>query len=101
MNENLEKDEHKYHFVGKAGSFCPIKPGCGGGILLREKDGNFYAANGSKGYRWLEAEVVKGLNKEDDINYSYFVSLADEAKKAIKKYGDFDWFVLNVNDIPF
>lgn len=101
MNENLEKDEHKYHFVGKAGSFCPIKPGCGGGILLREKDGNFYAANGSKGYRWLEAEVVKGLNKEDDIDYSYFVSLAEEAKKAIKKYGDFDWFVLNVNDIPF
>ena len=101
MNENLEKDEHKYHFVGKAGSFCPIKPGCGGGILLREKDGNFYAADGSKGYRWLEAEVVKGLNKEDDIDYSYFVSLADEAKKAIEKYGDFDWFVLNVNDIPF
>jgi hypothetical protein len=34
---------HDYKFVGKVGNFCPIKPGCGGGELVREatdKDGN-------------------------------------------------------------
>ncbi|MGE5418511.1 MAG: DUF5906 domain-containing protein, partial [Accumulibacter sp.] len=67
MNEGLN-DEHNYHFIGKAGLFCPIKSGCGGGILLREKDGKYYAATGSKGYRWLEAEMVQQLGKEKDID---------------------------------
>src|SRR5574344_254210 len=69
MNESLPENEHNYHFIGKVGSFCPIKPGCGGGELLREgkdKDGNvkYSAATGSKGYRWLESEMVKTLGKE-------------------------------------
>ena len=29
-------DGHSYVFVGKVGQFCPIKPGCNGGLLLRE-----------------------------------------------------------------
>jgi len=67
MNENLGPDEHDYHFVGKVGEFCPIVPGANGGILLREKEGKYYAATGSKGYRWLEAEMVKSLRKENHI----------------------------------
>jgi hypothetical protein len=101
MNEKLHEGEHNYHFVGRVGSFVPIKPGCGGGILLREKDGKYYAATGSKGYRWLEAEVVKELGKEDDIDYGYFNSLKEEAKNTIEKYGSFDWFLINTEDIPF
>jgi hypothetical protein len=93
MNEGLPQDEHQYHFVGKVGSFCPIKPGKGGGVLLREKDGKYYAAGGSKGYRWLEAEVVKTLGKEDDIDRSYYAALVDDAVANISKYGDFEWFV--------
>ena len=93
MNENLEEDEHDYHFVGKAGEFCPMKPGAGGGILLREKDGKYYAATGSKGYRWLEAEVVKESHKENDIDKSFFQALIDNAIKDISEYGDFEWFV--------
>lgn len=27
---------HNYIFIGKVGSFCPMKPGCNGGLLLRE-----------------------------------------------------------------
>ena len=84
---------HNYHFVGKAGSFCPIKPGCGGGVLLREKDGKYYAATGSKGYRWLEAEMVQVLKKEGDIDKDYYNSLVDAAVSTISKYGDFEWFV--------
>jgi len=92
MNEKLEEG-HDYHFIGKAGSFCPIKPGYGGGVLLREKDGKYYAATGSKGYRWLEAEVVKTLKKEEAIDRSYYSALVDDAVANISQYGDFEWLV--------
>lgn len=91
-------DGHSYHFVGKVGQFCPIKPGCGGGLLMREKDGKYYAATGSKGYRWLESEMVKELNKEDDIDRSYYDNLVTEAAKTITTYGDLEWFV---SDDPY
>ena len=94
MNENLGPDEHDYHFVGKVGEFCPIKPGANGGVLLREKEGKYYAATGSKGYRWLEAEMVKSLRKEDDIDRSYYVAQVDDAVKTLSKYGDFEEFIL-------
>ena len=83
---------HAYSFVGKVGQFCPIKPGCGGGILVREKDGKYHAATGSKGYRWLESETVKNCNKFEDVDESYFVNFVDEAKKDISSYGDFEIF---------
>jgi hypothetical protein len=83
------------HFVGKVGRFIPIKPGCGGGILVREKEGKFHAASGSKGFFWLEAEMVKTLNKERDIDYSYFESLVYDARETIKKFGDVDMFRLS------
>ena len=94
---------HNYMFIGKVGSFCPIKPGCGGGELLREgkdKDGNvkYSAATGSKGYRWLESEMVKDLGKENDIDRSYYDSLANAAIETIAAQGDFEWFV---SDDPY
>lgn len=84
---------HNYRFIGRVGQFCPIKDGCGGGVLLREKDGKFYAVGGSKGYRWLESEMVKELGKENDIDRTYYDDLATAAAKDISKYGDFEWFV--------
>ena len=27
---------HDYHFVGRVGLFTPVKPGCNGGLLMRE-----------------------------------------------------------------
>lgn len=97
MNENLPDGEHNYRFIGKVGSFCPIKPGCNGGILVREgkdKEGNikYSAATGSKGYRWLESEMVKELGKEDCIDRSYYDNLVNEAAKTITVYGDLEWF---------
>ena len=85
-------------FVGRVGNFCPIKPGCGGAELLREskdKDGNvkYASATGAKGYFWLEAEAVKLLGKEDDIDRSYYDRLVDDAVETISQYGDFEWFV--------
>ena len=93
MNEGLAEGEHNYIFVGKIGQFCPIKPGCGGGLLMREKDGKYNAATGTKGYRWLESEMVKTLKKEDDIDKSYYTKLVDDAVDAISEFGDFEWFV--------
>lgn len=84
---------HNYVFVGRVGQFCPIKSGGGGGILLREKDGKYYAAAGTKGYRWLESETVKELHNEALIDRSYYQKLVDEAVETISKYGDFEAFV--------
>ena len=98
MNEELPEGEHNYQFVGKAGSFCPIKPGCGGGLLMREADGKYDAATGTKGYRWLEAETVQLLNKEDDIDLTYYNKLVDEAVDVISKYGDAEWFIYSDDD---
>ena len=98
LNENLLENEHNYHFVGKVGSFCPIKAGCGGGLLCREKDGKYYSATGSKGYRWLEAEMVRVLEKENCIDKTYYQTLCDKAVKSIEQYGDFEWFV---SDTPY
>lgn len=86
MNESLPEGEHDYHFVGKAGSFCPIRPGCGGGVLYREKDGKYYAAAGTKGYRWLEAETVKNLDLHDKIDISYYEDLAVKATATINEF---------------
>ena len=101
MNENSVKDheeEHNYIFIGKVGLFCPIKSGCGGGLLVKEnigKDGNkkYDSVTGTKGYRWLEAEMVTNLNKQDDIDRSYYEELVNEAKDNISTYGDFEWLV--------
>lgn len=92
LKETIAKG-HNYIFVGRVGSFCPIKPGCGGGLLVREKDGKYYSATGAKGYRWLESEMVQNLKKENDVNRRYYDWLVDEAVKDISEYGDFEWFV--------
>ena len=90
-------------FIGKVGLFCPIKPECGGKELLREgkdKEGNvkFSSATGAKGYKWLEAEMVRALGKENDIDRSYYDKLVNDAIETISQYGDFEWFV---SDDPY
>lgn len=83
---------HRYHFVGRAGLFCPIKPGCGGGWLTREKDGKYDSVVGTKGYRWLESEMVEALGKQDDIDISYYQNLASEAIASVSQFGDYYMF---------
>ena len=97
LKEEIAKG-HNHRFIGKVGRFCPIKPGCGGGLLMREKDGKYYSATGAKGYRWLEAEIVSSLGRTDDIDEGHFKEMADAAIDTIKKYGDYEWFV---SDAPY
>ena len=96
--EYREDELHDYRFVGKVGRFCPIKIGDNGGLLVREKDGKYYSATGSKGYRWLESWVVQESGEFDKIDTSYYDNLVTEAAQAIGKYGDLEWFISNDKD---
>lgn len=104
MNESLPEGEHDYQFVGRIGQFCPIKPGRGGGLLMREatdpKTGEkkYAAATGSKGYRWLESELIRDSDSQDAIDRSYYDKLVDDAVETIRQYGDYEWFV---SDDPY
>ena len=83
---------HDYRFVGKVGNFCPVLPGKGGGLLVRDQNGKMYNVTGSTGYRWLESELVRGVC-EEDIDRSYYNALVDAAVETISQYGDFEWFI--------
>ena len=105
MNEDLPEGEHDRHFIGKVGNFFPVKPGCGGGVLIKESkkfddEGNmkYDSVTGTlkpdkTPYRWLEAESARLLGKEKDVDITYFRKLVDDAVEAISKYGDFERFV--------
>lgn len=91
---------HNYIFVGKVGQFTPIKEGCGGGVLYAKRDGKYSAIGGTKGYRWLESDVVKDLEKEGDIDIGYYETLCDKAKAEIEKYGSYERFVSDEVYLP-
>lgn len=82
-----EEASHNYIFVGRVGQFCPIIPGGEGGVLYRRDNGKYYAVSGTKGFRWLESEVVRSMGKEDLIDLSYHEALAVEARKTIDEVG--------------
>ena len=100
LNETLEEDAHMYKFIGRVGEFCPIQLGKGGGILYRVADGKNYAAAGTKGYRWLDAETVKAAAYQDYIDMTYFDTMTNNAIDHIKEFGDFEWFVSDDKEFP-
>ena len=91
--ESRISEGHDYHFVGRVGRFCPIKPGHGGGILTVLRDGKYSAVSGSKGYRWLESEVIQSLGREKDIDLNYYESLCTKSIEKIEKFGSFERFI--------
>ena len=98
LNEGMGENEHHYYFIGKVGLFCPIKEGCGGGILLREavsKTGEikYATATRSKGYRWLEAEMAQASGKQNDIDIRYYEVLVDAAADSLSKFVELNWFL--------
>ena len=104
FNEGYKDDEHNYKFVGRVGSFIPVKPNNNGGVLLYLKGDKLVSVTGTKKkgkvnkdeepfYRWLESEDVD-VNKYFDIyDERYYRGLIDDAVETINKYGDFEWFV--------
>lgn len=105
-NEDLPEGEHDYIFVGRVGQFCPIMPGAGGALLLRETgvddagERKYASVTGAKDYRWLESEMVYQLHMEESINKDYFNKEVNDAVKEISKYGDFEWFVADDSGEP-
>lgn len=97
LNDRISEG-HSYQFIGKVGSFCPVKPGCCGGLLVAERNGKYNSATGAKGYRWLEAEMIKANGREDDIDRSYYDALVNAAIETIVVYGDYTWFI---SDDPY
>ena len=94
MNENLPDGDHDLQFVGRAGLFTPVLKGKGGGILYRVADDKLYALSGTKGYRWLESEVVSKLEMEDAVDVQYYDALCDAAINTIEQFVPYDKLVL-------
>ena len=100
------------HFVGRVGRFVPVYKEAGGAELVRVKDSKQYAVAGTKGYRWLESEMVRVMNLKyidpllfeelllttpggltDVINMGYYEELVNDAVETIGRFGSFDQFV--------
>ena len=86
-----DPDNPDLRFIGRIGNFCPVKTK--GGTLYRVKDGKKYAVTGTKGWQWLEAELVRDLGLEDDIDMDYFEQYVKDAVDAIAQFGDVDQFI--------
>lgn len=86
---------HDLRFVGRVGEFVPVKAGTGGATMYRVADSKMAATAGSTGYRWIESTA---LRDENDVDVSYWASLADEAKDAVSQYHEYQYFV--DEDIP-
>jgi DNA polymerase elongation subunit (family B)/energy-coupling factor transporter ATP-binding protein EcfA2 len=80
-------------FIGRIGMFCPMKTE--GGLLYRVIDDKQYAVTGTKGYRWLQAHIVKANSLEDDIDVSYFEEQTEDALSKISAFGDPTIFLEN------
>jgi energy-coupling factor transporter ATP-binding protein EcfA2 len=89
-DKDEEPDLSNMRHLGRAGRFVPVQED--GGTLYRVKEGRFYAVTGTKGYRWIDADIAKTI-PDLKINMSYFEKLKDEAVKTIEKFGSFEEFV--------
>lgn len=108
----LDYNGKRYH-VGRTGLFVPVSEELGGN-LIRIKDGKEFAVQGTKGYRWVEAEMLRTLKPEvlarmafervedavegtgsiaDIINLEYFEGLVEKAVATIEKFGNFQELV--------
>lgn len=98
FNEEMAEGEHNYRFIGKVGQFTPMKNGAGGAKLLAKREDKktgetkYVNASGATEYRWMESEMVRISNKQDLVDENFYISLVDDAKAAVSKYGDFEWF---------
>ena len=94
--EEHEKDEtllaSNMRHVGRTGRFVPVQEA--GGTLYRVKDDKFYAVTGTKGYKWIEAEIAQTI-PDLKIDMSYFEKMKADAIKTIEQFGPFEELVTN------
>lgn len=85
-----DRDYCRMRHLGRTGRFVPVLEG--GGTLYRVKDDKYYAVSGTKGYKWIEAEVAEAMDLVE-VDMTYFDKLKDEAIKSIEKFGSFEEFI--------
>jgi len=78
-------------FVGRTGSFMPVREDCGGAVMYRIVDDKPFAVSGTKGYLWKEAANV--LDWEFELDQRHFQELVNDAVQTIEKFGNFEEFV--------
>jgi energy-coupling factor transporter ATP-binding protein EcfA2 len=89
-SEKLPLDRSRMRHLGRTGRFVPVQEG--GGTLYRVKDEKYYAVTGTKGHKWIDAEIARSM-PDLKIDMSYFEKLRDEAVKTIEAFGSFEDFV--------
>jgi energy-coupling factor transporter ATP-binding protein EcfA2 len=89
--EEHEKDEdlnyREMRHLGRTGRFVPVLEG--GGTLYRVKEDKYYIVTGTKGHKWIEAEIAQAM-PDVKIDMSYFDKLKAEAIKTIEQFGSFE-----------
>jgi hypothetical protein len=91
--EDHEREELVYRnmrHLGRTGRFVPVMED--GGTLYRVKDDKYYAVTGTKGYKWMDAEIAKTL-PDVKIDMSYFEKLKNDAIKTIEAFGSYEELV--------
>jgi len=86
-----EKDFTKMRHIGKTGLFVPVTED--GGTLYRVNEDKYYAVSGTKGFRWIEADVALELGDKLEVDYAYFEKLKEDAIETIEKFGPFEELV--------
>jgi energy-coupling factor transporter ATP-binding protein EcfA2 len=82
-------DHRSMRHLGRSGRFVPVDER--GGTLYRVKDDKYYLVTGTKGHRWIDAELAKSIPGLK-IDMSYFEKLRDDAVKTIEAFGSFEEF---------
>lgn len=92
--EEHEKDEdldyRRMRHLGRTGRFVPVKEN--GGTLYRVKEEKYYLVTGTKGFKWIEAEIAKDMSNLQ-IDTAYFEKMAAEAVRTIEQFGSFEELV--------
>ena len=84
LNYGTEENPQRA-FVGRIGSFVPVKDCAPGGILEVLRDGKYYSAPSSKGYRWMLEEDAQSYGT-DRVDDTFALAKAAEAIRTIEKY---------------
>ena len=89
-DEDEALDYRNMRHLGRTGRFVPVLEA--GGTLFRVKEDKYYAVTGTKGHKWIEAEIAQSMPNLK-IDMSYFEKLKSEAIKTIEGFGSFQEFV--------
>lgn len=90
---NAGTDHENDEFIGRVGEFVPMQEGHGGKLYRVNDEGKRFAAAGTTGYLWEDADKVKDAKLENFIDMNYFRKECDEAIADINRFGNFDQFV--------